>query len=59
MEVIGNLDKNSFSGVAIRGNSRNKNGNKYKQLFQELLLLTERKGTGNSRRVKWNQERTF
>lgn len=52
MEIISNLDRNSFSGVAIRENSRNKSGSKYKQLFQEVLLLTERKKTGSSRREK-------
>lgn len=47
MEVIGNLDKSNFSGVAIRENSRNKIRSKYKQLFQEVSLLAERKKTGS------------
>lgn len=44
MEVIGNLDKNSFSEVAVRENRRKEIGNnKYKRFFQEVLLLRKRK----------------
>lgn len=44
MEVISDLDKNSFSGVALKENSKNEIGkNNSKQIFQEVLLLRERK----------------
>lgn len=43
MEVSSDLDKNHFSEVDLREHNRNEIGNKYKQLFQEVSVLRERK----------------
>ena len=42
MEVISDLDKNSFSGAASRENSGNEIEKK-KKIFLEVLILRERK----------------